>query len=195
MVIMFKLCFSNVLLPYILSIGSVSFQERSLLQLWFLSSLYCVSFLLLFLNLFWGGCACSMWKFPGQGSNPWQSSGPSHCSDNTRSLTHCATGNSSSYISKSFLKISFDRQEIDLLREDACEGYTQADEEALHFKKKIYWTFIPLFKASYLLVCIGGCVFIVDLFVGIELPKSFILCQIPHIYVHKHYQQWYKQRP
>ena len=33
----------------------------------------------------------SMWKFSGQGWNPCHSSDPSHCSDNTRSLTHCAT--------------------------------------------------------------------------------------------------------
>ena len=31
-----------------------------------------------------------MWKFPGQGWNPCHSSNPSHCSDNTRSLT-CGT--------------------------------------------------------------------------------------------------------
>ena len=37
------------------------------------------------------GCHCSMWKFPGQGSNLCHSSDPSCCSDNTRSLTYCAT--------------------------------------------------------------------------------------------------------
>ena len=38
------------------------------------------------------GCTCNMWKFPGQGSNPLHSSKPSHCSDNAKSLTFCATG-------------------------------------------------------------------------------------------------------
>ena len=33
----------------------------------------------------------SMWKFPSQGSNPCQSSDPSHFSDKARSLTNCAT--------------------------------------------------------------------------------------------------------
>ena len=37
------------------------------------------------------GCACSMWKFPDQGSNLHHSSDPSHCSDNARSLTSCPT--------------------------------------------------------------------------------------------------------
>ena len=31
------------------------------------------------------------WRFPGQESNPHYSSDQSYCSDNTRSLTHCAT--------------------------------------------------------------------------------------------------------
>ena len=32
-----------------------------------------------------------MWNFPGQGSNPSQSINPSHCNDNTGSLTCCTT--------------------------------------------------------------------------------------------------------
>ena len=36
-------------------------------------------------------CTFRMWKFPGQGSNSSHSSDPSHCSDNARSLTRCAT--------------------------------------------------------------------------------------------------------
>lgn len=35
--------------------------------------------------------ACGMWKFLGQSSNPHHSNYPSHCSDNARSLTCCAT--------------------------------------------------------------------------------------------------------
>ena len=41
--------------------------------------------------LFVFGHAHGMWKFPGQGSNTQHSSDTSHCSDNARSLTHCAT--------------------------------------------------------------------------------------------------------
>ena len=37
------------------------------------------------------GCAPSTWKFPGQGSNLCLRSDLSHCSDHTRSLTHCST--------------------------------------------------------------------------------------------------------
>ena len=37
---------------------------------------------------FFFGWTCSKQKFPGQGSNPQHSSNPSHCSDNTWSLTH-----------------------------------------------------------------------------------------------------------
>ena len=37
------------------------------------------------------GHSHSIWKFLGQGSNPCHSSNPSHCSDTTRFLTHCAT--------------------------------------------------------------------------------------------------------
>ena len=39
--------------------------------------------------LLYVGCACSMWKFPGQGLN--HSSNLSHCIDNAGSLTHCTT--------------------------------------------------------------------------------------------------------
>ena len=35
------------------------------------------------------GCACNMWKFQGQESNPHHSSNPSCCRDNARSLIHC----------------------------------------------------------------------------------------------------------
>ena len=48
--------------------------------------LFCFCFCLLFF-----GHTCSMWKFPGQGSNPSHSSNQSHSSDNARSLTHWAT--------------------------------------------------------------------------------------------------------
>ena len=40
---------------------------------------------------FFGNCACVMWKFPGQGSNPHNSSNQSQSSDNARSLTCRAT--------------------------------------------------------------------------------------------------------
>ena len=40
------------------------------------------------LNVLFG---CSMWKFPGQGSNLHHSYNQSHSIDNTRSLTHWAT--------------------------------------------------------------------------------------------------------
>ena len=43
----------------------------------------------LIFHLFFFGCAHGKWKFPGQGSNPWHTSNPSHCSDNTGSLTCC----------------------------------------------------------------------------------------------------------
>lgn len=43
-----------------------------------------------FVLFFW--LHCTMWKFLGQGSNPHHSSNPSCCSDNTGSLTCCATG-------------------------------------------------------------------------------------------------------
>ena len=36
--------------------------------------------------------ACSMWKFPGRGSNPHHSNDQSPCSANAGSLTFCATG-------------------------------------------------------------------------------------------------------
>ena len=40
----------------------------------------------------WGGeHTHRMWKFPGQGSNPYHSINPSHSSENPGSLAHCAT--------------------------------------------------------------------------------------------------------
>ena len=42
-------------------------------------------------TFFFLGYACGLWKFPGQGSNPCHSSDPGCCSDNSRSLTCCAT--------------------------------------------------------------------------------------------------------
>ena len=53
-------------------------------------------FFLFWFGLVWFGffgCACSMWKFEGLGSNPQQSSVLSHGSDDARSLTHCSTWN------------------------------------------------------------------------------------------------------
>lgn len=38
--------------------------------------------ILIFKNIFLGGCACSMQKFLGQGWNPHQHSDPSHSRDN-----------------------------------------------------------------------------------------------------------------
>ena len=46
--------------------------------------------LIFYLFIYFGG-TLDMWKFPGQGSNPCHSNDPSSCSDNARSLTHCAT--------------------------------------------------------------------------------------------------------
>ena len=43
------------------------------------------------------GCAGSMWKFPGQGSNPGHSSDPSDCSDNAQYPTPCNQENSWSF--------------------------------------------------------------------------------------------------
>lgn len=41
---------------------------------------------------FFFGLACSMWRFPGQGSNPWHTCSLCHsCGGNSRSLTCCAT--------------------------------------------------------------------------------------------------------
>ena len=54
------------------------------------------SFFLSFFFFF--GHGHSMWKFPGQGSNPYHISDPSHCSDDTRSLTCCATRELLKYI-------------------------------------------------------------------------------------------------
>ena len=34
--------------------------------------------------------SCGTWKFPGQELNPSCSCNPSHCRDNTGSLTHCS---------------------------------------------------------------------------------------------------------
>ena len=42
------------------------------------------------------GCTCSIWKFPGQRSNPCYSRDVSYSNDNTRSLIHCIQGNSMS---------------------------------------------------------------------------------------------------
>ena len=55
-----------------------------------ISKLITIHFFFLFLFLFFG-LNHSIWNFPGQGLNPHHSSSPSCCSDNTRSLTHCAT--------------------------------------------------------------------------------------------------------
>ena len=45
-----------------------------------------------FFSLFLFGCIYGVWNFPGQGSNPRHSSSLRCCSDNTRSLTCCNTG-------------------------------------------------------------------------------------------------------
>lgn len=46
----------------------------------------------IYLNFFFFFCHThSMWKFPGQGSNPCHSSDLNHISDNAESLTHWAT--------------------------------------------------------------------------------------------------------
>ena len=45
----------------------------------------------LFVCLFVFGHANTMWKIPGQGSNPHHSSNPSCCRDNAGSSTHCTT--------------------------------------------------------------------------------------------------------
>ena len=42
-------------------------------------------------NFFIFGHACHIWKFPSQGLNSIHSHDPSHSSDNTGSLTYCAT--------------------------------------------------------------------------------------------------------
>ena len=49
------------------------------------SSLYFILF------YFFSGCACGMWKFPSQGLNLCHTSHLSRCSDDARSLTHCAS--------------------------------------------------------------------------------------------------------
>ena len=45
-------------------------------------------------DIFWRGAGhvCGVWKCLGQGLNPHYGHDPRHCSDNIRSLTHCATG-------------------------------------------------------------------------------------------------------
>ena len=40
---------------------------------------------------FFFGCSHGIWMLSDQGLNPCHSSDPSHCSDNARSSTHCAT--------------------------------------------------------------------------------------------------------
>ena len=44
-----------------------------------------------FFFFFFFGCACGMWKFPGQGLNLCHGSDPGFCNDSARNLTHCAT--------------------------------------------------------------------------------------------------------
>lgn len=60
-------------------------------------------FLSFFSFFFFFGHAHSMWTFLGQGLNQHHSSDPSRCSNNTRSLTHCATRNSSICFFKKWL--------------------------------------------------------------------------------------------
>ena len=65
------------------------FQMNSL---FFFFNDQCLKYHLLFyLFIYLFGHVCRMWNFLGQGSNPWHSSDLSRCSDNVRSLTHCAT--------------------------------------------------------------------------------------------------------
>ena len=65
------------------------FQMNSL---FFFFNDQCLKYHLLFyLFIYFFGHVCRMWNFLGQGSNPWHSSDLSRCSDNVRSLTHCAT--------------------------------------------------------------------------------------------------------
>ena len=49
----------------------------------------------------------TMWKFPGQGSKLCHTSDPNCCSDNDRSLTHCAARNSWRLFLFSFLPLFF----------------------------------------------------------------------------------------
>ena len=51
----------------------------------------CPSLRKLVILILFFGCTHGMQNFPGQGLNPSHSSDPGHCSDNTGSLTHCAT--------------------------------------------------------------------------------------------------------
>ena len=50
-----------------------------------------MSFPFFFFKIYFFDYTCSMWRFPGQGSNLSYSSNLSHNSDNARSLTHWAT--------------------------------------------------------------------------------------------------------
>ena len=47
---------------------------------------------------FFFGCSRDIWKFPGQGLNPYHSSDPSCCNDNRGSLTRCTTGELQYYL-------------------------------------------------------------------------------------------------
>ena len=74
--------------PNLLGLTSLSYsQPRGPL---YLLPHFFSSFLSSFLFSFFLCQAHSMWKFLGQRQNLSHSSDPSHCSDNTRSLTHCA---------------------------------------------------------------------------------------------------------
>ena len=56
-------------------------------------SMTCKPYFFSFLFFFFFFCShiCGMWKSQGQASNPHHNSDPSHCSDNTGSLTCCPT--------------------------------------------------------------------------------------------------------
>ena len=77
----------------------------------FLSFKVCASYMYLFLFFSGGrGHTHGMQKFPGQGSDPHHSRNQSYSNDNTRSLTHCATGNSCIYffnIPKIYLPVPY----------------------------------------------------------------------------------------
>ena len=77
---------SNISFPS-LSLLSLAFQLYVHYTLW-----YCPIILILLLFLYFSGHTHSVWKFPGQGSNP------GHSSDNTKSLTTRPSGNSCSII-------------------------------------------------------------------------------------------------
>ena len=57
-------------------------------KMWYIHTIeyYC-----LFFFFFFFGYACSMWKCPGQGSNPYHSSNLSQSSHNSECLSHCTT--------------------------------------------------------------------------------------------------------